>query len=200
MFGKLKNVFSNKSLLRSVVVLPIFLIVLSTTACIDPLLNFFWSNNQPDGSSSSITSIEINGIPYNRASGIRPVLVTDEIFQFKVVLQNNGITTWGNAASGQHGASLLSRGHSSHDPNDYNETFGTFFVIYPWQNHLVVRPGESMTYDTILRTPSTPGTYTMRWQTAEWPLGMSQGSHISETNQSLRNREINYFNRPFFGQ
>ena len=158
------------------------------------------SNSSPNSMSTTVVSIDINGDNYNHRTSAPIQLITDEIFEFKVVLKNNGITTWGrDVEAGQHGASLLSRGDKSHDINDYNETFGTFFVLYPWQNNLVVEPGEQMTYDTIFRAPSTPGKYTMRWQTAEWPLGMNQGSHITETNQSLRDRPINYFNRPFFG-
>jgi len=175
-----------------------FLTVLSMTACQNP------AGSSIKESSSDTVSIEISGFPFDNGTSAAVQLITDEIFQFKVVLQNNGTTTWGNAASGQHGASLLSRGDPGTEvngkrPDDYNETFGTFFVLYPWQNSLVVEPGGQMTYDTIFRAPSTPGTYTMRWQTAEWPLGRNQGSHISETNQSLRDRPINYFNRPFFG-
>ena len=163
------------------------ILVLLLSACIDPFLSFFQGGNQDYHVSSTFTSIEIKGTPYNYGSSAPVPLITDEIFQFKVVLQNNGTSTWGNAASGQHGASLLSRGDPGTEvngkrPDDYNETFGTFFILYPMQfgvphgsNDPTVRPGSSWEIDTLLRTPGTPGTYTMRWQTAAWPLGTSVG-------------------------
>ena len=84
--------------------------------------------------SSTFSSLEINGSPYIHGTSNAVQLITDEIFAFKVVLQNNGTTTWGrNVSAGEHGASLLSRGDLSHDINDYNETFGAFFILYPMQ-------------------------------------------------------------------
>ena len=54
---------------------------------------------------------------------------------------NTGMTTWGNARDIEdaHSASLLSRGNPStanengQRQDDYNETFGTFFILNPMQ-------------------------------------------------------------------
>jgi len=90
-----------------------------------------------------------------------PTVPADQTFWFSIGVQNTGTSTWGqDSAAGQMPASFLSR-----DP-DYNTTFGTFFMSpYQGQN---VAPGDSFTYKTGLRAPSTPGTYTMTWQLAEW--------------------------------
>ena len=148
------------------------------TACINPFSNN--GQNSSSNISSTFLSVEINDEYYTHGTSAPIQLKAGEIFRFRVVLQNTGTTTWGReAAQGQHGASLLSRGDSTHDANDYNDTFGTFFVLYPMQSSLVVKPGEQMTYNTVLRAPEEAGFYTMRWQTAEWPMGLDPGNHRS---------------------
>ena len=161
-----------------------------------------------DAMDSGIVSIKINGVPY--VYGVSPpiALTADEVFIFEVVVKNTGATTWGkNKSEGEHGASLLSRGDPSHDLNDYNETFGTFFILYPMQfgipygsNNPTILPGKSWEINTTLRAPGNTGSFTMRWQTAQWPLGMEPGSHITNTGISEYSNPNNYFNRPFFGE
>ena len=170
-----------------------------------------WASN--DVMDSKIESIMINGIPYIHGESAPVELITDEVFQFEVVVKNTGTTTWGGSESaGEHGASLLSRGDQSHDINDYNETFGTFIIIYPMQFGIPFEPekrtnsprrlpGEAWDIKTILRAPCDTGRFTMRWQTAQYPIGQNRGyNHLTETRASARNSTNNYFNRPFFGQ
>ena len=158
----------------------LFLTVLSTTACVNPIDNNRGNIYSSDNISSTFLSIEINNENYTHGSSAPIQLLAGEIFNFKVLLQNTGTTTWGrDADAGQHGATLFSLGDPSHDENDFNDTFGTFFVLYPMQSSLVVRPGQTMTYDTVLRAPEEAGTYTMRWQTAEWPFGLDTTNHRS---------------------
>ena len=166
-----------------------------------------FSNNSKT-MDSEIVSIKINDTPYVYGKSASVALITDEIFKFEVVVKNTGTTTWGkNTDAGEHGASLLSRGDPSHDINDYNETFGAFFILYPMQfgipygsNDPTVLPGQLWEVNTLLSAPGKAGSYTMRWQTKQWPLGSSPGSHISTTNQESYKNPDNYFNRPFFGE
>ncbi|MCL2093839.1 MAG: hypothetical protein FWH12_06555 [Treponema sp.] len=168
-----------------------------------------------EGQSSSFSSLYIKGNSYTQGTSAPVQLLTGEVFEFKVHLHNNGTTTWGKDESlGEHGASLLSRGDPGTEvdgtrPGDYNETFGAFFILYPMQfgiphnsNDPTVLPGQSWEIDTLLRAPDEPGFYTMRWQSAEWPLGTTPGIHHSNTTASsnTRNSPYNYFNRPFFGE
>ena len=210
---KLKKLSFNKTLILKNIFLVLIITILS--ACINPLLDDQEENLLQEGKSSVFTSLEINGLPYTYGSSAPVQLEIGEVFEFNIVLTNNGTTTWGRLASqGEHGASLLSRGDpetevSGKRPDDYNETFGTFFVLYPMQFGIplnsynpTVLPGQSWEIDTLLKAPLEPGRYTMRWQTAEWPLGTSPGIHHTNTSVSntTRNNASNYFNRPFFGE
>ena len=47
-----------------------------------------------DTLSTVVASISINGVPYAHGTGNPVQLITDAIFQFKVVLKNNGLSTW----------------------------------------------------------------------------------------------------------
>ena len=70
----------------------------------------FFKMPNPD-IDSSVESIRINGARYIHGVSSPIEIITDEIFSFQVVLRNTGITTWGrNESTGEHGASLLSRG------------------------------------------------------------------------------------------
>ena len=152
-----------------------------------------------DTMDSKIISVAINNQAYVYGTSSVQHLLTDEVFAFKVVLENTGTTVWGTG-EGQHGFSLLSRGDATRDTDDYNETFGTFFIVNPIQHPEVITSGEQFTYDTVLKAPSDPGHYFMRWQTADWTVGQNYGYHISTTNPSLYASPYNYFNREFFGQ
>jgi len=83
----------------------------------------------------------------------------DQTFWLSIEVKNTGAATWGHD-TGQMPASFLSR-----NP-DYNTTFGTYFMS-PYQEQTTV-PGDTFTYESGLRAPSAPGTYTMTWQLAQW--------------------------------
>ena len=204
-----------------VLLCPVFLLAFTVTASTScPIV--FAAN--VDGMDSEFLSVKINGVPYVYGTSDPIALITDEFFSLEIIIKNTGETTWGkNVSAGEHGASLLSRGDPSTEtegkrPDDYNETFGTFFIIYPMQfgslvgdnmapnpNHPngnpTVIPGHTWTLNTTLRAPSTMGNYTMRWQAVQWPIGSGNppGYHITTTSTSRKNNPNNYFNRPFFG-
>ena len=150
--------------------------------------------------NNEIVHINVNGIDYVNGSSERIQVLTGEVFPFKVVLKNTGTNTWGRyTAEGQHGASLLSRGDASHDIDDYNETFGTFFIFSDGRHLQTTPPEDDIIFDTFLKAPDISGNYTMRWQMADYPVAAESGSHISSTGSSYDN-PINYFHRTFFGR
>jgi len=107
-----------------------------------------------------------------------PTIPAGQTFWFSITVQNTGTLTWGQfPASGQMPATFLSRGP------DYNTVFGTYFIS-PGQGQ-ETPPGATFTYKSGLRAPSTPGSYTMTWQLAQWIIP-NQGT-------------LNYDQAPWFG-
>lgn len=129
---------------------------------------------------SQLVALTVNGASYTSGSTAPVTLVTDQEFPISITMQNTGTATWvSNRSDGDHGATFLSRGP------DYNTTYGSFF-IYPGRGQMAA-PGDQSQYNTILRAPSTPGTYTMTWQMADWIIADYQW------------QGNDYQNSPFFG-
>jgi len=104
-------------------------------------------------------------------------LITDEVFDLKITMINDGTKTWGEA-DGQERVTLVSK-----EP-DFNTVWGTYFIIKGQGSS--VAPGESKTFTAPLRAPHNPGNYSMSWQCQNW---VPTGGYVPDLNPI-----------PFFGE
>jgi hypothetical protein len=82
-------------------------------------------------------------------------LITDQVFEAQIVMRNNGTAAWGQN-SGQIKVTLVSQGPA------FNTTWGTYFIIMGQGN--TVEPGETFTFNALLRAPGTPGSFDFSWR------------------------------------
>ncbi|MCL1874229.1 MAG: dockerin type I domain-containing protein [Clostridiales bacterium] len=109
--------------------------------------------------------IRINDVLYS-PDDIPPEIPAGQVFWFEALIKNTGTEPWiDDGAIDHHPATLLSRAP------DYNSTFGAFLVT-PFRGYSV-QPGGIHSFHSSLMAPSTPGTYTVKWQLADWaPLSI----------------------------
>ena len=98
-------------------------------------------------------------VPYT-PGGPAPTFVTDQVFCLTITMQNTGTVTWAPPALGGMLVAYMTR-----NP-DFNTTFAAYYLS-PGQGQ-VTAPGQNQASISGLRAPSTPGTYTMTWQAANW--------------------------------
>jgi len=84
-------------------------------------------------------------------------LITDQVFQVKIVMKNTGSQDWG-PASATH-AFLRSQ-----DPPD-NTTWGTNFIIQGQGR--TVKSSQEFAFVSYLKAPGTPGEYAFQWRLAK---------------------------------
>ncbi|MCL2489518.1 MAG: hypothetical protein FWF36_02145, partial [Propionibacteriaceae bacterium] len=98
-------------------------------------------------------------VPYT-SGGAVPTFETDQVFCLTITMQNTGALTWDMPDPTQPLVSYLTR-----NP-DFNTDFGPFYLSAGQGS--VIAPGQNQANISGLRAPSTPGTYTMTWQAANW--------------------------------
>ncbi|OGJ87544.1 MAG: hypothetical protein A2268_03835 [Candidatus Raymondbacteria bacterium RifOxyA12_full_50_37] len=86
-------------------------------------------------------------------------LITDEVFEARISMKNTGTTTWGSS-SGQTPVTLVSQNPKC------TMTWGTWFIILGQGN--AIAPGDTFTFHSRLKAPSSPGTYDFGWQIERW--------------------------------
>ncbi|MCL1897702.1 MAG: bacterial Ig-like domain-containing protein [Micrococcales bacterium] len=125
---------------------------------------------------AELVAVALNGVPYT-ASGATPNITAGQSFYLRIEMLNTGSATWGQE-TGEHGSTMFSR-----NP-DYNDLFGAFFLS-PSQGTQIT-PGQTQDRTWSLRAPSSPGSYTMTWQLADWIIPYASW--------------MDYHTAPFYGE
>ncbi len=89
---------------------------------------------------------------------IPDTVITDQTFDAQIRMKNTGDAPWGQGSNVP--VTLVSQ------TPVFNLTWGTYFIILGQGN--TVAPGDTFTFRSPLKAPSTPGTYNFGWQCQNW--------------------------------